>query len=316
MSDLPLGRSDFFEAFVKSVQYIVGLQTQQDIWDHLGRLILAHYPAAWTAFVQRDAAGNGISVHHCTPADESIPQSILTDEVRTIVSDVLDVGFLASAVISAPEPAMTAFLPITVQDRPGMVLLIGHNSTDPIPRELLNIYLAIAGIAGSTSERLNNEVELRRHRAHLQELVMERTAELEAANKELESFSYSVSHDLRSPLRAIAGFARMILDENGAAFTPETQRKFGVIQENAQKMGRLIDDLLRLSRLGRTGLNRTKLDMRGLVQEVLAEIRMSEPNREFIAEIGDLPPVEGDRAMIRQLLFNLLSNAVKVHPGP
>jgi two-component system sensor kinase len=138
---------------------------------------------------------------------------------------------------------------------------------------------------------------------------------LEAANKELESFGYSVSHDLRAPLRAIAGFTRMILDEKGSAFDPETRRKFGVIQENAEKMGQLIDDLLRLSRLGRAELHRSKLDMGGLVHEVIQEIRMTEPEREWVTEIGDLPAAHGDRVMIRQLLANLLSNAVKFTRG-
>jgi len=134
---------------------------------------------------------------------------------------------------------------------------------------------------------------------------------LEAANKELESFSYSVSHDLLSPLRAIAGFTRMILDEKGATFDPETGRKFGIIQENAEKMGQLIDNLLRLSRLGRAELHQSKLDMGSLVHEVLQEIRMTDPEREFVTEIGDLPAAQGDPAMIRQVFANLLSNAVK-----
>ena len=119
--------------------------------------------------------------------------------------------------------------------------------------------------------------------------LQEHADRLEAANKELESFTYSVSHDLRSPLRAIAGFTRMILNEKGATFDPETRRKFGVVQDNAHKMGRLVDDLLRLSRLGRGELNWSKVDMKGLVREVLQEIRTTEPEREFTVEIRDLP---------------------------
>ena len=161
------------------------------------------------------------------------------------------------------------------------------------------------------TERKQAEEALQKAHKELQE----HADRLEAANKELESFSYSVSHDLRSPLRAIAGFTRMILNEKGATFDPETRRKFGVVQENAQKMGHLIDDLLRLSRLGRAELNRSKLDMGGLVHEVLQEIRTTEPEREFTVEIGDLPAAHGDPAMIRQLLANLLSNAVKFTRG-
>ncbi len=123
------------------------------------------------------------------------------------------------------------------------------------------------------TERKRAEEALKKAHEELQD----HAGRLEAANKELESFGYSVSHDLRSPLRAIAGFTRMILDEKGATFDPETRRKFGVIQENAEKMGQLIDDLLRLSRLGRAELHQSKLDMGGLAREVLQEIRMTEP---------------------------------------
>ncbi len=161
------------------------------------------------------------------------------------------------------------------------------------------------------TERKRAEEALKKAHEELQD----HAGRLEAANKELESFSYSVSHDLRSPLRAIAGFSRMILDEKGATFDPETRRKFGIIQENAEKMGQLIDNLLRLSRLGRTELHQSKLDMGGLVREIMQEIRMTDPEREFVTEIGSLPAAQGDPAMIRQLLANLLSNAVKFTRG-
>jgi len=161
------------------------------------------------------------------------------------------------------------------------------------------------------TERKRAEEALKKAHEELQD----HAGRLEAANKELESFGYSVSHDLRSPLRAIAGFSRMILDEKGTTFDPETRRKFGIIQENAEKMGQLIDNLLRLSRLGRAELHQSKLDMGGLVREVLQEIRVTDPEREFVTEIGDLPAAQGDPAMIRQLLANLVSNAVKFTRG-
>ncbi len=170
-------------------------------------------------------------------------------------------------------------------------------------------FVRIYGLDITGRKRAEAEVK----KAH--EELQDHADRLEAANKELESFSYSVSHDLRSPLRAIAGFTRMILDEKGATFDPETRRKFGIIQENAEKMGQLIDNLLRLSRLGRAELHQSKLDMGGLVREVLQEIRMTDPGREFVTEIGDLPAAQGDPAMIRQVLANLLSNAVKFTRG-
>jgi len=161
------------------------------------------------------------------------------------------------------------------------------------------------------TERKRMEEELQKTHKELQE----HATRLEAANRELESFSYSVSHDLRSPLRAIDGFTRMILNDKGAGFDEETRRKFGIVQDNAQKMGHLIDDLLRLSRVGRANLNWSKLDMKALASEALQEIRTAEPQREFKAEIRDLPKAQGDPAMIRQLLVNLMSNAVKFTRG-
>jgi len=183
-------------------------------------------------------------------------------------------------------------------------------STTPICSEQGKMIGSVHVARDITGQKKSEEALKKAH-----EELQKHAEKLETANKELEDFSYSVSHDLRSPLRAIAGFTRMILDENGAAFNPETRRKFGVIQDNAQKMGRLIDDLLRLSRLGRAGMSRSKLDMGSLMAEVVAEIQVAESDREFVVEIGDLPATEGDRAMIRQLLVNLLSNAVKFTRG-
>lgn len=183
-------------------------------------------------------------------------------------------------------------------------------STTPMHDENGNL-LGSVHIARDITARKQAEDALKKAHKELQE----HADSLERANKELESFSYSVSHDLRSPLRAIAGFSQMILNENRGTFDPETRRKFGVVQESAKKMGQLIDELLRLSRLGRAELKWSRLDMGSLVREVLQEIRMTEPAREFATEISDLPAAQGDPVMIRQLLANLLSNAVKFTRG-
>ena len=134
---------------------------------------------------------------------------------------------------------------------------------------------------------------------------------IKEAQKELESFTYSVSHDLRAPLRAISGFTRMILDTTGAAFDQETSRKFGIIQQNAEKMGQLIDDLLKLSRLSRVELRRSGIDMGRLVREVVEELRMAEPEQKLKVAFHELPPAHGDTTLVRQLMVNLLSNAAK-----
>jgi PAS domain S-box-containing protein len=141
--------------------------------------------------------------------------------------------------------------------------------------------------------------------------LQERTAQLEIINKELESFSYSVSHDLRAPLRAIDGFSRMILKKQSDNFDEETKTKFNVIRENAQKMGQLIDDLLNLSRMGKQKMAAIKLDMAGLVQEVWKDLQVINPERPIELTVKELPEAYGDRTLIRQVYLNLLGNAIK-----
>ena len=137
-----------------------------------------------------------------------------------------------------------------------------------------------------------------------------RAAELIIANKELESFSYSVSHDLRAPLRAVNGYARMLEEDYEALFDDEGKRLLGEIQKNASKMGTLIDDLLAFSRLGRKEVKKSDINMEALVKNVLAEIRQASP---FKADVksGGLLPVKADYALMVQVITNLLSNAIK-----
>jgi PAS domain S-box-containing protein len=148
-------------------------------------------------------------------------------------------------------------------------------------------------------------------RKRMEEEVKQRTSELEEANKELESFAYTVSHDLRAPLRAIDGFTRMLVRDAYDKLSDEEKRRFDVIRNNAQKMGRLIDDLLSFSRLGRQAISSSAIDMGDLVTQVWEECRVSDPGRRMELKIGDLPPAFADPGFVRQVLTNLISNAVK-----
>jgi light-regulated signal transduction histidine kinase (bacteriophytochrome) len=141
--------------------------------------------------------------------------------------------------------------------------------------------------------------------------IKERTQQLEYANKELESFSYSVSHDLRAPLRAIDGYARLILKRQGDKFDQDTLDKFNVIRSSTHLMGQLIDDLLTFSRLGRKQMSLALLDMELLTKDAWKEVQASEPERDIKLTLGSIPPGCGDMALIKQVLINLLSNAVK-----
>jgi PAS domain S-box-containing protein len=148
-----------------------------------------------------------------------------------------------------------------------------------------------------------------------QKLAEQNQLQLEMTNKELESFSYSVSHDLRAPLRAIKGYAQMILRKGSDRFDGETRRRFEMITTNAERMGQLIDDLLAFSRLGSQTVAKGSLDMEELIGEVWQELRDINPGREMSLKIGPMPAAWGDKALIRQVYGNLLGNTVKFTQG-
>jgi light-regulated signal transduction histidine kinase (bacteriophytochrome) len=141
--------------------------------------------------------------------------------------------------------------------------------------------------------------------------VRERTAELEASNKELEAFSYSVSHDLRAPLRGIDGYSRLLLDDYGDALNSEGKYYLQNVRLAAQKMGQLIDDLLVLSRVTRAEMHREVVDLSELARESIEALREQEPERQVQISIQPLLQAQGDANLLRVMLRNLLSNAWK-----
>jgi signal transduction histidine kinase len=155
------------------------------------------------------------------------------------------------------------------------------------------------------------EAEVTRLNQELEGRVLDRTRELEAANKELESFSYSVSHDLRAPLRAIDGFSKALVEDHAGGLDEDARHCLDRIRGNAVRMGTLIDDMLDFSRTSRRQMETVPVDMNALAREVFDEARAAVPQRDVVLRLGSLPPARGDRAMIRQVLVNLVSNAVK-----
>jgi len=146
--------------------------------------------------------------------------------------------------------------------------------------------------------------------ALLESRVRERTAELEESNKELEAFSYSVSHDLRAPQRAVDSFSLVLLEDYGASLDDEAKRLLGIVRDEAQRMGRLIDDLLEFSRAGRRGIQVTECDMTRLARAAFEELP-ADARANARLDLADLPSARGDPALLRQVWVNLLSNALK-----
>jgi len=202
-----------------------------------------------------------------------------------------------------------------------------HVSARDLP--FLLVFLVWAGVVASfsavrrqvehslrqTRDRLQVEVEQRALREEdirrLNRELQKRAVELEASNKELESFAYSVSHDLRAPLRHVAGYSELLQKQAPDSLDDKSRRYIQTILESAKRMGNLIDDLLAFSRLGRAEAKMRAVDLQQVVEEVIAEVSRDTRDRDIAWKIGALPACHGDSSMLKLVVVNLVSNAVK-----
>lgn len=168
----------------------------------------------------------------------------------------------------------------------------------------------VYGVFQDITEQYKAKEEIQRLNEGLEQKVMERTAQLESANKELEAFSYTVSHDLRAPLRAVSGYAKILEEDFGEKLGADGKKRIDVIQSNAKNMGMLIDDLLAFSRLGRKELSKTNVSMNNIVETALNDIQNVIKHNSTV-KTSKLHDVKADGSLMRQVFINLLSNAIK-----
>jgi len=253
------------------------------------------------------------------------PRGIITDvnqQMETLTACTRDelIGSPVKNYFTDPEPAEASIklvlsekkvinYELTARARDGRETVVSYNATTFYDRDrkLQGVFAAARDI----TERKEGEEALLALNNDLENRVHQRTAELEVANKELEAFAYSVSHDLRAPLRAIDGFSRKVVVGYGDKLDDEGRRQLQVVRDNAQRMGKLIDDLLAFSHMGRREMALQPLDMDAMVNSVADELREAESLRAIEFVFSPLPRAWGDAAMLRQVWVNLLGNAVK-----
>jgi signal transduction histidine kinase len=267
-----------------------------------------------------------------SPGDTAVGAGspVAEQSLRTVIRENVD-GMLVidrAGVVVFANPAAERLLGRAAQTlegtRLGLPLVPGESSevdivAGPTPRTAEMRAVAIdwegqpAALASlrDVTERKRTEDELRRLSTELEVRVRERTAQLEAAVRELEAFSYSISHDLRGPLRTIHGFASMLEDQLRDDLPPEAVHSLERVKAGADSMGTMIDELLTLSRLGRQRLAHTTVDLSALAHEIVTELSSADPERDVDVSIQPGLRVTGDEQLLRIALTNLLDNAFK-----
>lgn len=226
---------------------------------------------------------------------------------------VQDVSMLSDSISLRSEMASKCGLkaglgiPIIANEQVLAVVVFFMFESRAEDQRLVELVTTVATQLGWVIGRKQAEEEIKQLNQDLQR----RTIDLAATNKELEAFSYSVSHDLRAPLRAINGFSQILSNEYATQLAPEAKRYLQMVQDNAQQMGQLIDDLLSFSRLSRSQLKKQQIAPTAIVYHVLTALRHEQENREIEILISDLPTCQGDWALLKQVWINLLANALK-----
>jgi len=228
---------------------------------------------------------------------------------RVLTKPILATATVAREVVEHRDFSLRARK--TTQDEIGSMVDAFNDMLVEIGRRAEELSASNRSLEREMAERLRADDERAKLNAELEQRVAERTAQLESANKELESFSYSVSHDLRAPLRAVVGFSKLLVEDHALQLDAEARRKLDVIQSEGARMGTLIDELLAFSRLGRKSMQMSDLDMTELARSTFGGLNGQVEGARVEFQLGALPRAKGDRVLVGQVWANLLSNAVK-----
>ncbi len=313
MNDSHPNRAHYLEAVTHAAQYLAAMRAGTEVWVEFGELVRSFFDPDLVAIAGREPEGGVTFRFAALPADAEAPR--LLECLRLSGTPVLESGFLSTELMALPGRYAVALLPLAEGKAADTLLVVGHKGDRPLPRHLLEVYLAVTGLMESTLTRLRVEMQLRRMNEELETQVGQRTAALQEAVRELQEINYTISHDLRTPLRAIDGFAMILLKDYGGQLDAEGLRLLHIVRENTRQMGRLIDDLSAWSRAGQVAMAPARVDMGVLAEAVWRERQADLGDRHVEFRLTPLPEAVGDRALLREVFARLLDNALKFTRG-